>query len=368
MSGTPSKNALRALCWFVAVIELLLGFLTLVLLGATQVYGSLVFEVTLQLVLGFTPLALACVAIRNPKTASRLALWLALPFAFLATVRLPLYSFYFPVRLIVAMLTILLPGLFWLVAARRNWPLPLSKDLNLASVLSIACILFVASVGVSLMLPWWPPIGDCGGRPLLDENGKPNFVDFTAKILVVGPKTFHGYSLVAIARVEERFADGIWAVPKFVVLRGFFRPTDRGEYFFVEGKRSFGPFTRFLPVVERVECGHSCRISDSSAIVSLRILRDVPPRNGVRVIGFISTKWLNPKPVPGLEVLVKGPTGTSTVLTNERGVYDVVGLPFGQYTVEIPKKGIQSICALDLAKRAVGDCSFALDEVHVPAN
>jgi hypothetical protein len=375
MSGPPSNNVLGALCRLVVIIELFLGFLTLGLLGANQVYGSVFFEVTLQLLLGFTPILLACVATRNPKIASRLALWLALPFAILATVRLHLCSFYFPVRLIFATLIVLLPGLFWLVAARRNWPLPLQTELfrprpflAASLVISLLFFLFLASVAVSFLLPWWSPVGDCSGRPLLDENGKPRALDFTATILFVGLKSFHGYSLSSLARVDERFSDSLWVIPRYVILRGSFHSSDRGESFFVEGRRSLGPFTRFLPVIEPLDCGHSYRINDSGGIVARRILRNLPPRNGVRVIGFIFTNWLNPKPVRGLEVLVKGPTGTNTVVTDERGVYDVVGLPSGQYTVELPTKGVQPICALDLAKRAVGDCSFSLDEVHGPAD
>jgi hypothetical protein len=373
MSGSPLEILRRSLCWLVVIVELLLGFLILVFLGTTQVYARVSFDVALALILGLSPIVMACLATRNPKRASHVALWFALPFALLVMSRLPLY---FPFPLIVGMAPTLLPGLFWLFASRRNWPLPISSELfprrpllTLAAVVSLWCVLLVASVAASLLLPWGlPRIGDCGGRPLLDENGKPQFVDFTAKILSVGPASMYGCSLFSIARVEERFSDSIWAVPKFVILRDCFHTTDRGETYFVEGSRSLGPFTRFLPLVERMECGRSGRTSKGGIIVALRILRDIPPRNGVRVIGFVSSDWLNPKPVSGFKLWVKGPVGTSAVVTDERGVYDVVGLPFGQYTVELPRNGAQPICALDLAKRAVGDCSFSLNELRPPAN
>ena len=121
------------------------------------------------------------------------------------------------------MATTLLPGLFWLVAARRNWPLPLSTELiprrpllAAGTVVSLLFVLLAASVAVSFMLPWFY---DCSGIPLLDENGEPQFIDFTARILFVGPNSLYGCSLFSIARVEERFSDSIWVVPKFVILR-----------------------------------------------------------------------------------------------------------------------------------------------------
>jgi len=374
MSGPRSEKMLRALCWLVVVLELLFGFVILVLLGTRAAYGH--SQVVVAFVSGFAPILAGCVATRNPRRASRIALWPApLVILFLFS-RLPHFSFYLPVWFIFAMATTLLPGLFWLVAARRNWPLPLSTQLfrhrpflAASAIAGLICLLLFSSVATSFLLPWWEPIGDCGGRPLLDEDGKPWAIDFMARILFVGPKTFHEYSLFSLARVEERFANSIWDVPRFVILRDFFRPTDVGEDFFVEGKRSLGPFTRFLPVVERVECGHSCRMNNGVAIVALRTLRDIPPRNGARVIGFVATDRRNPKPASGINIFVRGPSGVTSAVTDGRGVYDVVGLPFGQYSVELSIAGAtRPICALDLAKRAVGDCSFVLDEVYQPAN
>lgn len=261
----------------------------LVLLGTTQIYTLVPFAVAVTLIFGLLPVVAACIAMRNPRTASRLALWFT-PFAALFSFRLPLYSPdpYLPLSLIVALAVSLMPGLFWLIAERRNWPLPISSKtfpgrpvLNLAVLGSVACIFLGASIVVSLMLPWWPRVGDCSAGPLVNENGEPRFVDFTAKIVAVGPNSIEGYSLFSIARVEDRFSDSIWAVPKFVILRDFFRSTDRGEDFFIEGRRSFGPLTSFLPVVERVECGHSNRVSEAGA--ALQTLREVRHnRVGVR--------------------------------------------------------------------------------------
>lgn len=348
----------------------------LVLLGTTQIYTLVPFAVAVTLIFGLLPVVAACIAMRNPRTASRLALWFT-PFAALFSFRLPLYSPdpYLPPSLIVALAVSLMPGLFWLMAGRRNWPLPVSSTmlprrsvLNLAAIGGLACVFLVTSIVVSLMLPWWPRIGDCSAGQLLDESGKPRFVDFTAKIVAVGPKSLYGYSLFSIARVEDRFSDSIWAVPKFVILRDFFRSTDRGEEFFIEGRRSFGPLTSFLPVVERVECGHSNRVSE--AVVALRTLREGPPQTGVRIIGAVFTSGVaQPKasvPAPGIQVLIKGPAGNIVVTTDDRGVYEAAGLPFGHYTVELSTTNPHPLCALNLEKHPVDGCSLFLDEVRQP--
>jgi hypothetical protein len=66
----------------------------------------------------------------------------------------------------------------------------------------------VLALGASawfLSLPWFFPIGDCGGRPLLDDYGVPRGIDFTARLLFVGPRTYLGRSLWSLASVEEPF-------------------------------------------------------------------------------------------------------------------------------------------------------------------
>lgn len=363
-SSSVSEIALKALCWLVVILEVFLGFFILVLLATTQVYAHVPIVVLISLILGFAPVVMSCLATHNPKRASRVALWLTLPFAVLGMARLPLH---FPLPIIVTLLCFLVPGVFWTVASQRNWPLPLPKELfrrrpflGLSAVISLLGFLLVTSIALSLLLPWWPAVGDCSGGPLLDNNGNPRNIDFTGRIEFVGPESLHGYSLFSIARVEERFSDALWSIPSIVILRGFFRPTDAGEQFFIEGKRSDSPLTRFLPVLERVECGQSNRIDRARA--QLRTLRDRPPRSGVRIIGAVFRSRNDLKPSPGTTVLIKGPAGNTAAVTDNDGIYDVAGLPFGQYTVELSTKGGHPVCALNLETLSVDNCSLFLDE------
>jgi hypothetical protein len=63
--------------------------------------------------------------------------------------------------------------------------------------------------------------------------------------------------------------------------------------------------------------------------------------------------------------LIKGPSGTTSVITDDSGVYDVSGLPFGQYTLELSTKGVHPVCVLNLEKRRVDGCNFSLvSETH----
>jgi hypothetical protein len=148
-------------------------------------------------------------------------------------------------------------------------------------------------------------------------------------------------------------------------LRDFFRPSDKFQRFFVEGNRSQGASTRFLPIIERVECDRSRHLDD--AMVELRTLRDGRPQTGVRIIGRVYSSWRDqPRPLPGIEVQIKGPAGSMLAVTDSQGVYDVNDLPSGQYTVELSTTSAHPVCAVNLQKLAVDGCSLFLDEVHGP--
>src|SRR5258706_5485287 len=67
--------------------------------------------------------------------------------------------------------------------------------------------------------------------------------------------------------------------------------------------------------------------------MDLRILRGTPTREGVRVIGQTSVGY--GKPLRGVKVLVTGPSGTITVVTDQDGIYDLPNLPVGHYKVHV---------------------------------
>jgi hypothetical protein len=152
---------------------------------------------------GVIPLAASLIATYNQRTAARIYLWIT-P---IATLLFLLFARAFGGILQSAAIffgAILVPLFFWRRAARRNWPPLLRASLyrrpRLAASLGYAlfCVLLVVAFFWSLGLPWWDPIADCGGSPLLDERGVPNGIDFTARIVFVGPRTFQGWSLAMV--------------------------------------------------------------------------------------------------------------------------------------------------------------------------
>jgi len=154
--------------------------------------------------------------------------------------------------------TIVVPACFWGVAAKRNWPplVPASFLLRRPYLSALAgrgfALGFLVAVFLwSMELPFWSPIGDCFGVPMVDTHGAPRGIDFTARILWIGPGTYQGWSLWAIARVEERFPGQPWQPPRFVIVCDFFKPGVTSRLYFVEGGRASGLLSRF----PRSSCG-----------------------------------------------------------------------------------------------------------------
>jgi hypothetical protein len=89
--------------------------------------------------------------------------------------------------------------------------------------------------------------------------------------MFVGPRTYLNRSLWALARVEERFSGSLANV---IVLRGVFQPGDQSRRYFVEGQRSGGALTRFLPIIEPSPCGRTAPSDFDFAAAALRTLRE----------------------------------------------------------------------------------------------
>lgn len=200
--------------------------------------------------------------------------------------------------------------------------------------------------------------------PLLIEQGAPRSTDFTAKVLFVGPATFEGFSLWAIARVEQRFSREPWSIFNLVVLRNLFLPSDKFEWLFIEGHRSRG-VARFLPVIERDECGHSQPLKN--AAVPLRILHDGAPPVGVRIIGRVynvtgyASRWERRTRYSGITLVVTVPGVKTVVAADSEGIFDVNGLPVGEYSVEIKGAKDPGVYELDLRNVPVRDITFFVD-------
>jgi hypothetical protein len=339
----------RIVSWFVVIEGLLLSTLVIAVIGGEPPWMAAMPGVILGMVVGgLVPLVASLVATCNLRVAARIDLWVA-PIAFLFVLALHGgfgWGFAGIPRSVAAFAgAVVVPGFFYRWAARRNWPPPLANShllrrprLAVAIGASFGCVLVAVTAGVgSLSVPWFSGIDDCNGRPLVDEKGMPSNIDFTAKAVFVGPRTYDGYSLWAIARVEERFPGVQWRVPNLIILRGGFQSRDMGQEYFVEGARGGSISSRLLPVIYPVACGHSRRLQ--SAAVELRILRERPPKLGPRLIGCVYRERrvnpTSPTPVPGASVSIEGPSGRIVILTDAEGIYDAAGLTPGEYTVRL---------------------------------
>jgi len=352
----------RVVSWLVALQGILLGMLVIAVVGGTHVGVHAPFAVFVAVAAGCVPVLASLIALRNPRTAA----WIDLCVSPITPFLTLLFASDFGGVLGAVMVfsgVLVVPGFFWLLTSRRDWPqlLQPTRSLRGASfnaVLSagLFCVLVIVAAFSSFFLPWWPPIGDCGGRPIFTEQGVPANIDFTARIVFVGPRSFHGWSLWAIARVEQRFG-GLPAWPSnLILLRGYFKPADKDERYFVEGRRSGAAITRFLPVIEPVACGRTAHLE--GATVALRCLRDGLPRSGGRLIGMVhrGVRESN-EPAAGVKVRITGPAGSSISVTDAQGIYNVTGLPPGQYTIELGAPDWHPVHTYYLPDRAIREDS-----------
>lgn len=234
------------------------------------------------------------------------------------------------------------PGAYWLVTSRRGWP-P-NADVHTRSVrravidvgATLIALYLLVGVGTIAIMGQYQSIGDYGCRatPIPVHALIPTDTEFVAKIMFVGLPYRHAngktWSTWAVASVQKEFWGLPWWNKKIVVLT--FKIFTNGQTLFIDGSRSGGLLTLGIPVVELKLCG-SKPVSD--AAVELRVLRDGPPKNGVRIIGHTVSEYpdFHSEPLPGATVLITGPDGTVETTSYQQGIYDVQGLPPGSYTV-----------------------------------
>jgi hypothetical protein len=280
-------------------------------------------------------------------------------------------------------------GLFWLGTHRLGWavllqPRPRSVAGRTAGIavtflvvlcLDIAMTLGLAALGSSLFS------GDCSGKPPITHPESPRHAVFTARVIFVGRsiealtraaglRSLGAYDRRvgdwAIGVVQERFwgAPSHW--PHLVLMTNFIYW--KGETYFIDGSRENGLITRILPIVEaRISCSRSRPAQD--AIVDLRVLRQAPPAGGARLIGYVRepkvfTGVFGPPSVPNFaadaKIDVTGPAGTKTITTDPAGIYQVDGLPPGDYTL--------LLAAPDKQVAGVWDHEGSPAKVHLDSN
>lgn len=177
--------------------------------------------------------------------------------------------------------------------------------------------------------------GDCAvhppfARPLYDTQAV-----FVAKIIYV-PTAWDpskNYEPWTIGLVQRRYWGLPWWTPRLVVLGHSAPYLRKGGEYFIDADRNGGRISAIFPYLE-FRCGSRSKpLSD--ATVELRLLKEGPPKSGVRIIGrtvrrFGVGDW---RAAVGVTVTIIGPTGTISTITDGHGIYDVTGLAAGHYSI-----------------------------------
>lgn len=257
----------------------------------------------------------------------------------------------------------LLFGLFWLGTQKLGWP-TLSKarqrgvPRRIAAVclmcgiillLDVALTLGLAALGSSLFN------GDCKGKQPFTGPQSTSQAVFTARVLYAGLSLTTKRDLRwsstqsldphvgewAIAVVQERF----WGLsswnPRLVLLTNFIYW--QGETYFIDGDRQNGLLTRALPIIEAgIGCSRSRPIQD--AMIDLRVLHESQPAAGGRLLGYVRKpepfrggieRPLGHQAFAGARIRMDGPAGTREITADQQGIYELSGLPEGDYTLQL---------------------------------
>jgi len=340
--------AKATLKWAAIVLEALAGILLLAVLDRMwghRASASDWFLLAVIALFGFSSVIASATAIRNAKRAGLLLLFLTpfgLAVSFLTQIDrlhndmivwyvLLWYSF------LATLILLLAPALFWLAMYRTKWAPVMSQGEALSPKRRITRFAWVVSVVLVLVLiasvvleVGATSIGfDCGKVPISRFNA--GQVVFVGKVIrTLGPCESHSvrrYCYAAVALVSERF----WGMSSKVALltSGYF---EDGETYLIDGVHADGPLTRLIPFVQFQPCNETARVED--ATVNLRVLRGGIPITGVRIIGEVTRhngkKW---EAAPEIDVVIDGPAGRMTAITDKEGIYDVGGLPPGNYQI-----------------------------------
>jgi hypothetical protein len=372
-SFTVAPLIKKILTWLVFVVGLIAATLGLAMFGACPVppYDSHIdWAVPVQvLFLGLVPLMASLLAVRKRRTAAMVYL----SGTFMAVIcglwewfsRLYWLQNIAPWAAADSILFAVL-GIFLLSMHRRIWP-PLwdssqpSWKRKIAGVLVGCLMLTLIALGSFRLGIAGASAIDCGESPPFARPRRPDQAVFTARLVLVKgwPARLLNVNRLPFAIVQEHF----WGLPFWdhkIVLVGL--PLQAEEPVFIDGTRMHGFLTQFLPVVEVIPCNRSRLLKDAK--VDLRVLRDGPPREGVRIIGQVM--HFNGNDAPSTQVAISGPAGTTEVMTDQDGIYDLSGMPPGEYAITAnakPKRIGRNRCASreDAKSGEVWGCSLQIE-------
>jgi len=314
----------------------------------------------------FAPFLVALVTIRNSKSAAYL-------FLISATIVAP---FFIRSRWTASFLPELAAwsavfaafGSFWRVTHKRGWPplirpRPQALSRRIAAILLTWIVILCVDVAMTLVFSALRSSlysSDCGPKPPFTHCLSPTHTVFTARVILVGrslqartrvPGTLDGVTRPgphdqrlgdwAIGLVQERFWGLPWWRPNLVLLTDYLYW--KGETYFIDGRRADGLLARVLPIVSGgISCSRTRPVGE--ARVDLRVLKEGPSINGVRIIGDVHgpepyVEYRHPPTTPsfvsGARIVVTSRTAATVATTDESGLYEIDGLPPDNYNLKL---------------------------------
>jgi hypothetical protein len=334
----------RGFDWSIVLLGFGAGTFVIGLLANNEKPSGEWVAVVTMIVFGVVPLAASVVALRSRRRAAHLffvgaglaAIWLVGAWAL---VRLregdaPISSLL--LFLAIDAIIFAVPGTFWLLTDRRHWPAltkrSLTPQLRILLGISFLSVLLAGVVATGLYATArMPEFGDCGEPRPFAAPRSPEHVALIARIVYVHHQS--DYTGWAIARTQHRYWGLPWWNQRFIVLPYiFFKP---GEEYLIDGyvrPSLIGHLTNLM----QVHCSRTAPVRDAQ--VDLRLLRDGPPKKGVRIIGRVlrSQPGGDIQPASHVAVTLMEAAGPQIqVLTDEQGIYDAPGLPLGHYDVRV---------------------------------
>jgi hypothetical protein len=343
------------LSWLAVLAGLMLSVLGFGMLGVEPLASPFYppsphtwLESLTLLFLGATGAAASFIAFRNRKIAS-LLYWIAGPVVALGVwfckmnlaevifgPRGPRNQYPASASVAIAFVPLILLAYFWSIAHRYQWPhmtagkrLPVWARLVLAAVASLLFCGCICATSVRAAQMWQD---ECDyGVPWPFSKSYPGHAVLVARVVHVDSITG------AMAVVQQRFAGLPWW-NKIVFLKSI---PEKGTWF-VHGGVEGGIVTRWLVPVLDQKCSGSAPIQDAG--VELRLFRDSPHWEGVRIIGRVHDPSRGWTPAPGATVVVEGLNGSITTVTDHDGIYDISGLAPGHYSIRVPASRHRATC------------------------
>jgi uncharacterized membrane protein len=277
------------------------------------------------------------------RSRRRAALWCLagmVPTFFAWLADASMYSLWSDVALaaIAVSVSLLAPGIFWLVTYKFRWPEILQqgfwgwrRNLSLAgATFMILVAIMYGSLYCALRMPRSVPYR-CSSTSVLTSPLSSDHVMFLAHPLFPHPRPniIQDYfdvrwPLWTLAEVDHVY----WGLPWWnhrIVAVGYLASQSQ---FLFDGERDNGLISGMIPLYNLRVCGQTAE--EGRAEAQLRILREGSPKSGVRIIGRVNADNRS-----GIQVTISSPTGIVHATTDQFGVYDVKGLPAGLYRIQL---------------------------------